>query len=210
MKLLLRNLFASIALVLGLMVFSGCETLDGGASTDAGAKGGPVAGSGKGDITTGEYIREGEQLTVELLDTNLGKIEQAVADDGTITLPLLSERVKAAGKKVNELQDAIRSLYVPKYYKRMTVNIKRENRFYWVRGEVKRPGQLVYTGDMTVTKAVSAAGDFTEYANRKKIQIIRGNGVKQKVEWNKAIENPAKYDLPVYPGDTVHVPQRFY
>ena len=203
MKLLLRNLFVSCALAFGLIGFTGCETLND-------PNKGFVPPPEPAPTVSSDIIREGEQLTIEFFETNLGKIEQAVADDGTITLPLLTERVQAAGKKVSELQDSIRNLYVPRKYVRMTVNIKRENRFYWVRGEVKRSGQMPYTGEMTVTKAISAAGDFTEYANRKNIQIIRGNGSKTKVDWKKAVENPQKYDLPIYPGDTVHVPQSIY
>src|SRR5688572_9148228 len=195
MKLLLRNFIALWALGVGLMTFTGCQT--------------PASGGVENPppqiFDTGEIIRKGEQLKIEFLETGIGKIEQAVADDGTITLPQLPERVNAAGKKVAELQDAIRSLYVPRLYTRMTVNITRENRFYWVRGDVKNPGQRIYTGDMTVTKAIAASGDFTEYADRKNIQIIRGNGIKEKVSWKKAVENPNKYDLPIYPGDTVHV-----
>ncbi|HUS35185.1 MAG TPA: polysaccharide biosynthesis/export family protein [Verrucomicrobiae bacterium] len=206
MKVLLRNLFVFCALALGLIGFTGCETLQEQNDASASApQPRPTDGGERSDI-----IRVGEQLTIEFFETNLGKIEQVVADDGTITLPLLPERVPAGGKKVSELQDALHKLYVPRYFHRMTVNIKRENRFYWVRGEVKRPGQLTYTGEMTVTKAISAAGDFTEYANRSKIEVIRGNGVKTKVKWNDALKNPAKYDLPIYPGDTVHVPQSIY
>ena len=197
---LLRNLFVTCALAFGLIGFTGCETLQ---------ENPPDSPGGRGDhgYDTDEIIREGEQLTIEFFETNLGKIEQAVAGDGTITLPLLTERVQAAGKKVSQLQDSIRSLYVPRLYVRMTVNIKRENRYYWVRGDVKRPGQLPYTGDMTVTKAIAAAGDFTDYADRNNIQIIRGNGDKTKVSWKKAVESPNKYDLRIFPGDTVHVPQ---
>ena len=202
MKVLLRNLFVFCALACGLIGFTGCETLQEQNNTSVP----PVDKIGE----SSDIVRVGEQLTIEFFETNLGKIEQVVADDGTITLPLLPDRVPAGGKKVSELQDNIRNLYVPRLYHRMTVNIKRENRFYWVRGEVKRPGQLTYTGDMTVTKAISAAGDFTEYANRSKIEIIRGNGVKTKVKWNDALKNPQKYDFPIYPGDTVHVPQSIY
>jgi polysaccharide biosynthesis/export protein VpsN len=202
MKVLLRNGFVFCALVLGLLGFTGCETLQ---EQNNGAVSPPEPVQIVGQAS--DIIREGEQLTIEFLETSLGKIEQPVADDGTITLPLLPNRVTAAGKKVSELQDNIRQLYVPSLFRRMTVNIKRENRFYWVRGEVKRPGQLPYTGEMTVTKAISAAGDFTEYANRKKIEIIRGNGVKTTVKWKDALNNPKKYDLPINPGDTVHVPQ---
>jgi protein involved in polysaccharide export with SLBB domain len=202
MKVLLRNLFVFCALAFGLIGFTGCETLQ--------EKNNPAVPATEPPPTAGQssdIIRVGEQLTIEFFETNLGKIEQPVADDGTITLPLLPERVAAGGKKVSELQDNLRNLYVPRYFHRMTVNIKRENRYYWVRGEVKRPGQLNYTGDMTLTKAISAAGDFTEYADRKNIEIIRGNGVKTKVKWKDALKNPSRYDLAIYPGDTVHVPQ---
>jgi protein involved in polysaccharide export with SLBB domain len=205
MKVLLRNLFVFCALAFGLIGFTGCETLqDQNNASAAAAEPAPTVGQ------SSDIVRVGEQLTIEFFETNLGKIEQVVADDGTITLPLLTNRVPVAGNKVSQLQDTLHDLYVPRYFHRMTVNIKRENRFYWVRGEVKRPGQLTYTGEMTVTKAVSAAGDFTEYANRKKIEVIRGNGVKTKVKWNDALKNPKKYDLPIYPGDTVHVPQSIY
>jgi polysaccharide biosynthesis/export protein VpsN len=204
MKVLLRNCFVFCALILGLLGFTGCGTLPEGEASVPPPEPIPTIGQAS------DIIRVGEQLTIEFLETNLGKIEQPVADDGTITLPLLADRVPAAGKKVSELQDNIRQLYVPRLYKRMTVNIKRENRFFWVRGEVRKAGQLQYTGDMTVTKAISAAGDFTEYANRKKIEIIRGNGVKTTVKWKDALKNPKKYDLPIYPGDTIHVPQSIY
>lgn len=208
---LLRNLFVSFAAAFALLILAGCAT-DGAAigDTPPPADGGPKLAERPFD--DGAIIRPGEQLTIELLDTGTGvqKIEQSVADDGTITLPLLNERVPASAKKVSELQDAIRALYVPKYYKRMTVNIKRENRYYFVSGQVKTPSQRPYTGDLTLTRAIAAAGDFTDYADKKNIEIVRSNGVKQKVNWKNALKNPKKYDLPIYPGDTVHVPLRLY
>ena len=205
MKVLLRNLFVFCALFFGLLGLSGCGSLPQNEGLVPPPEPAPPTVGQSSDI-----IRIGEHLAIEFLETNLGKIDQVVADDGTITLPLLPDRVPAAGKKVSELQDNIRNLYLPRLYKRMTVNITRANRYFWVRGEVKQPGQLPYTGDMTVTKAISAAGDFTEYANRKKIEIIRGNGVKTRVKWKDTLNNPKKYDLPIYPGDTVHVPQSIY
>jgi protein involved in polysaccharide export with SLBB domain len=208
---LLRNLFVSFVALLALLVLAGCATDSGltadGAQPTTGLSPAPEDGPTKSDV-----IRPQELLTIEMLDIGPGiqKIEQIVADDGTITLPLMSERVHVAGKKVSELQDAIRDLYVPKYYKRMTVNIKRENRYYFVSGQVKNPSQRAYTGDITLTRAIASAGDFTDYADKKNIEIMRSNGVKQKVNWKNALKNPKKYDLPIYPGDTVHVPLRLY
>jgi protein involved in polysaccharide export with SLBB domain len=208
---LLRNLFVSCTAMWALLVLSGC-------ATDSGATAGAMPYTDGAGITNAApeslgdaFIRKQELLTIELVDIpNPTKVEQTVADDGTITLPVISDRVQAAGKKVSELQDAIRSLYVPKYYKRMTVNIKRENRYYFVSGQVKTPSQRPYTGDMTLTRAIASAGDFTDYADKKNIEIMRSNGVKQKVNWKNALKNPKKYDVPIYPGDTVHVPLRLY
>jgi protein involved in polysaccharide export with SLBB domain len=200
---LIRNIFASGMALWAALVLAGCATDNELIRADN-----AYEGATNQPPDTGEIIRSQEALTIELYDTGPGvqKIEQTVADDGTLTLPLIPQRVLAAGKKVSELQDAIHDLYVPQYYKRMTVSIKRENRFYFVRGQVKNPSQRSYTGDITLTRAIAAAGDFTEYADRKNIRIIRSNGVKEKVNWLNIIKNPKKYDVPIYPGDTIHVP----
>src|SRR5262245_18823726 len=206
---LLRNLFVLFMGVWALLVFTGCETTDGG--TAAAIREAQAAAAGQPIAEDKTKIRVGEQLTIELLDiTPPSKIEQAVADDGTITLPLLQDRVKASGKVDTELAAEIHDLYVTRYYKRMTVNIKREHRYYFVRGYVKNPRQRIYTGDMTVMRAITSAGDFNEYGKKKDINVIRSNGRVEKVNGDKAIKDPKKYDLPIYPGDTVYVPLKVW
>lgn len=204
---LLRNLFVSggsgaLALC-ALLILAGCETLENGAS------GGAVAVGDKAPIQDESIIRVGEAVTIEMLDINPEKkIEQVVQPDGDITLPL-GVRVKAAGKTNIELAKEIENAFVPKYYHRLTVNIKRENRYFFVGGYVKNPSQRPYTGDLTVLKAVAAASGFTEYADKKHVQVTRTDGRKQTVDCVKALKNP-KLDLPIYPGDSIYVPQRLY
>jgi polysaccharide export outer membrane protein len=174
----------------------------------SGGAGGQVADAGvrPPDGITDENIRIGESLIIEMFDINQPqKIEQIVQGDGEITLPL-SVRVQAAGKKPSELKADIVNAFVPKFYRRMTVNIKRENRYYFVDGYVRTPSQRTYTGDITVLKAVASAGGFTEYADRKKVQLIRTDGKKHVVNCVKALKD-SKLDLPVYPGDKIYVPQ---
>ena len=209
---LLRNLFVSCLAAWALLVFSGCETVDGGAPTGASGAGsaGTVASAPIGDDPEGAKIRAGEQLTIELIGIGTPqKIEQAVADDGTITLPLLPNRIQAAGKKDTELSVIIHDLYVPNIYKRLTVNIQRQNRYFFVGGQVKTPQQRLYTGDMTVIRAIKAAGDFTDYADKTHVRILRANGTHEVFDAKKAIKNP-KYDQPIYPGDTVEVPLKLW
>lgn len=202
---LLRNLFvshgSSLLALCVLLLVAGCETLKGGGEAPA-----VNPDATKPFVETDENIRIGESLIIEMYDINQPqKIEQTVQGDGEITLPL-SVRVKAAGKKPSELQADIVNAFVPKFYRRMTVNIKRENRYYFVDGYVRTPSQRTYTGDITVLKAVASAGGFTEYADRKNVQLIRTDGKKHVVNCVKALKD-SKLDLPVYPGDKIYVPQ---
>lgn len=134
---------------------------------------------------------------------------QTVREDGTITLPH-NKTITAAGKKKGEIEKEIYDLYVPTLLRRLTVNVRAEDRFFFVRGEVKQPGQRPHTGSITALKAISAAGDFTDFANRNRVEIIRSSGEKIVMNARKALEKPQELDIPVYPGDTIYVHRRFF
>src|SRR5258705_7241347 len=61
--------------------------------------------------------------------------EIRIPEDGRITL-MWNVTVMASGKTVSQLQEDIRKEYVPKYYVRLTPNVKTDERFYYVGGEV--------------------------------------------------------------------------
>lgn len=201
----LARVFKRLSALLGLIL--ACGFLVGCASPGSSAVHGDSMINDQSIDTT---YRPGDKLTIDFLD-NPGmppSWPQTVREDGSITLPL-NQTVVAAGKKKGELEREIRDLYVPRMLRRLTVNVRGEERSYFVRGEVKLPGQKPHTGSITAMKAISAAGDFTDFANRKKIEIIRANGEKIKLNGNDALENPSM-DVPVYPGDTVYVHRRFF
>ena len=52
--------------------------------------------------------------------------------------------------------------------------------------------------------AIGAAGGLTDYASKRNIWLIRANGTKIKVNYRKAIANPA-LDPQVFPGDSINV-----
>jgi polysaccharide export outer membrane protein len=113
------------------------------------------------------------------------------------------------GKTAGELQNEIHNLYVPKLYRHLTVTVNTGDRVYYVTGEVKTPGRQLYAGQMTVTKAITTAGDFTDFANHRKVWLIRANGQRIKVNCNKALKDSSKDPL-VYPNDQIQVPRRFF
>jgi polysaccharide export outer membrane protein len=133
---------------------------------------------------------------------------EPIKEDGTITMPNIGH-VQAAGKTAGELQNEIYNLYVPKLYRHLTVTVNTGDRVYYVTGEVKQPGRQLYAGQMTVTKAITTAGDFTDFANHKKVWLIRANGQRIKVNCNEALRDSSK-DLPVYPNDQIQVPRRIW
>jgi len=157
----------------------------------------------------GDRLRVGDRVTVKFSgtpDQNLQTHEQVIKDDGTITLPYIGE-VKAVGKTLGELQKEVHDRYVPDYYKRLTVNILGEQRVYYVGGQVRSPGRQMYIDATTVTKAIQSAGDFTDFAAKRRVELTRADGKKFIINCEKAAKDPS-LDLPVYPGDKIHVPQR--
>jgi protein involved in polysaccharide export with SLBB domain len=193
--LMFRILAVCVSLAAGLLI--GCET--GGSKI-------PNAGP---DVTTDTTYRQGDKILIDFVD-NPGipqTWQQTVREDGTITLPL-NQTVKAAGLRKGELEQAIHAAYVPKILTRLTVNIRADQRFYFVEGEVKNPGQKELYGAMTVMRAISAAGDFTDFADKSNIEVFRTNGEVVKVNGKEVLRDMSK-DVPVYPGDRVRVDRRF-
>jgi polysaccharide export outer membrane protein len=153
----------------------------------------------------------GDTVTITLtgVPDELVPQEKPIKEDGTITLQDVG-RVQAAGKTAGELEDLIHSLYVPAIYKHLNVTVKTTNdRVYYVRGEVRTPNREVYVGQITVTKAITSAGDFTDFANHKDVMLIRANGQHFKLNAD-AILNGEAPDPPVYPGDQIVVGRRLF
>ena len=195
-RLISRILVVCLSLIAGFQ--SGCET--------TGTR--QIEGGEKIEWTSSEY-RPGDKILIDFAD-NPGippSWQQTIREDGTIGLPF-NQVVRAEGRRKAELEQAIHDLYVPKILRRLTVNIRVEVRFFFVTGEVKNPGQKDHTGLISVMKAISAAGDFTDFADKGDIDVFRADGEIVKVDGKDILKGVAK-DVPVYPGDRVHVNRRW-
>jgi polysaccharide biosynthesis/export protein VpsN len=158
-----------------------------------------------------DEIKVGEKLIIVMSDTpppGLPQHQVSVSSDGMISLPF-NQSIKAAGKPKLQLQQEIRSIYVPAYFKQMSVTIQTEDRFFTVGGEVRNPSRQLFVGTMSVLKAIAAVGGFTEFADKRRVDIIRSNGQKEKIDAIKAQENPQSLDVPIYPGDQIYVHRRW-
>jgi len=208
---LLRRLsgcgFAAVgcAFLAGLL-FTGCHTAEPGFAEFPNAAGVPAS------ARDAVRFQVGEEVTVTFsglppTEPIMPHLEQ-IKEDGTITLPLVGA-VAAAGKTPGELQKAIQDKYVPKFYVRATITVKSTALVYYVGGEVRSPGRQEYLGETTVTKAIQSAGDFTDFASRKKVRLTRAYGKTITVNCIKALADSSK-DPQVFPGDKITVPRRIW
>lgn len=153
-------------------------------------------------LAKGDNVRVTFSGTIEPIPPH----EEQIKEDGTITLPLIGA-IKAEGRTAGELQKEIHDKYVPDYYKRLTAIVTTDRRVYYVQGQVRASGRQEYIGPTTVLKAIASAGDFTDFANRKKVVLTRTDGKRLIVDCIKAAKDSV-FDLPVFPGDKIEVPMR--
>jgi len=82
----------------------------------------------------------------------------------------------------------------------------------YVQGEVKNPGPVKFTKDLTMLGVIAQAGGFTPLAAPKRVNVIRANGEKKdNIRVNVSdIMSASERDVPLKPNDIVIVPQRLF
>jgi polysaccharide export outer membrane protein len=157
-----------------------------------------------------DRLRVGDRVKIELsgIPDPPPPKELEIKEDGTLTFDSIGPK-PAAGKSPGELEKDITADYLKGYFTHITVTITPVARFLYVMGQVNGPtGRILWTGSMTVLGAVAAAGDFTPFADKKHVKLIRVDGTIKNVNCVDALKHPEK-DLPVYPGDRIQVGRRF-
>lgn len=136
--------------------------------------------------------------------------EVVVRPDGMISLPLLND-VRAAGLAPEELRQQLMdaaSRYVND--PSVTVFVKTINsRKVFISGMVAKPGTYSLTAPMTVVQLLATAGGLLEFADRKKITILRtenGSSKSFKFNYDEVAEGKnLAQNIELKPGDTVFV-----
>jgi polysaccharide export outer membrane protein len=134
-----------------------------------------------------------------------------VRPDGKISMPLLND-VQAAGRTPLELAADITAglkKFVTDPQVTVIVSTINSQRVY-ILGEVTRAGAYPLLPDMTVLQALSSAGGFTQYANLKKIYVLRvedGKQVKHAFNYKDVLAGKAAdQNIFMKAGDTIVVP----
>jgi polysaccharide export outer membrane protein len=133
----------------------------------------------------------------------------SVGPDGMLSMPLIGE-VKAAGLTQKQLRDLIterlKECCVNNPEGEVDVAIGKINsKRYYVYGGVLRAGEFPLDRDMTVMDALSNVGGFKDFANKKKIYILRGT---QRFNFNFNDVSKGKHleeNIPLENGDRIFV-----
>lgn len=147
------------------------------------------------------------QITVWKEPTLSGTIP--VRPDGMISMVLVGD-LRAAGLTPMALSADI-SQRLKKYIQDPVVTVVvlgvNSQRIFTV-GEVNKVGPVMLTPGMTTLQALVSAGGLTQFANSKKIYILRTvNGKQEKIPFNyKAALKGENEGVPLLPGDTIVIP----
>lgn len=127
-----------------------------------------------------------------------------IGGSGKVSLPLIGE-VQAAGLSISEFQHEVEAaLKAGEILREPHVSVEvLTYRPFYILGEVQKPGEYPYSNGLTVMNAVATANGFTYRANDKKVFIKRADAAQEQ-------EFPLTSTLPVAPGDTIRIAERYF
>ena len=127
-------------------------------------------------------LRVGDKISLQILEDRDAPKSLVVADSGELDVPYVG-RVAAADKTCKQLADELKARLEKEYYYRATVIIALDvaNKFLgrvYVWGQVRNQGpiDIAVNENLTAGKAILRAGGFADFANKKKVKVVRGGG----------------------------------
>ena len=163
-----------------------------------------------GTATDSYVIGASDVLTVTVWKEPTLSGSLLVRPDGMISLPLLGD-IQASGMTPLQLADQIEAK-LKKFMQDPKVSVvltQIRSKIIYLLGEVEKKGPVEMTPGMTLLEAISSAGGLTEFANSKKIYILRdeaGKHQKIPVHYKEALKGDSTLDLVLKHGDTIVVP----
>lgn len=158
--------------------------------------------------------KEAQEIFLKQQTVTAGSGENALAiqegyrvdEVGNIYMPLLG-KVTAAGKTVTQLRQELVNKLVA-YYPDATVQVRFLNFRVTLMGEVTRPNAYIVPNEkLNVLEAVGMAGDFTPYARRNNVLIMRErNQIREFARLNT--QDTSLFTSPYFylqPNDVVYV-----
>ncbi|MBF0623464.1 MAG: polysaccharide biosynthesis/export family protein [Magnetococcales bacterium] len=158
---------------------------------------------GDDDIRDQYRLGAGDKIAILVNDEPDLSMETKVRPNGKISYSFLGE-MDVTGLTIRQVEKLLASRLADGYLRNPVVNISIQSyRMYYINGEVAQAGGFPFQPGLTVRKAVTLAGGFTERAAENKIVVIRGGDPQHR-------EKPIGLDDPIFPDDILTVPEGFW
>lgn len=123
-----------------------------------------------------DFFNLQETSNPQLMSKNPYLYGYLVRTDGIVNLPMIGN-VKVEGFTISEVEKVIQQI-ASTYFKDPIVKVNILNFKVSILGEVNSPGEYsIVRSNQNVLHLIGKSNDLTEFANRKKVKIIRKNGV---------------------------------
>ncbi|OJY44966.1 MAG: hypothetical protein BGP08_01075 [Rhizobiales bacterium 64-17] len=144
-----------------------------------------------------------DQVKVQVYNEPTISGDYTVDGAGFLAIPVAG-RVRALGLTTTQLERRITAKLNGGILKdaRVTVQVSGYAPFY-IRGEVKKPGEFPYKPGLTLGDAVALAGGYTYRADENKAYVRSAGSAVE-------IARPLDVDRPVSPGENIRIPERFF
>jgi polysaccharide export outer membrane protein len=164
-------------------------------------------------------LQVGDRLSYRVVEERGEPISLVVADSGEVEVPLIG-RVPAEGKSCRQLANAIKVPLDKEYFFDATVIVAldvasvRSRGTVYVTGQVRSPGPVeIPPGEtFTVSKAILKAGGLADFANKRKVRLVRkaGGDTTTVIVDIEAVINKGRLqdDAVLQPDDMIVVPER--
>ena len=177
-----------------------------------------------GYIADDKYkLRIGDKVSFQIIEDRDTPKSLLVTDSGELDIPYIG-RVSATDKTCKQMAQELKALLEKDFYYRATIilSLDSANRLLgriYVWGQVRNQGpiDIALNENLTAGKAILRAGGFGDFANKKKVRVVRAGGAggdatgKQSFELNLVEileEGKTEKDLLLQPDDFIIVPSR--
>ncbi len=193
-----RFLIAAVSLAVSAVVLAGC-----GSSLQTVTANTPAPVPAAVPLDDLYRLGSGDKLRIIVFGESELSGEFFVDDSGAIDLPLIGD-VPATGATIGEFENRVVARFSDGYLRDPKVSIEVLNyRPFFIIGEVRNGGEYPYKNGLTIQDAVAMAGGFSYRANQRAVHIRRAGENDEQVY-------DATQRVPIYPGDNVRIPERFF
>jgi polysaccharide export outer membrane protein len=160
-------------------------------------------GSDEPAENAGYVLASGDKVEVKVFGEEELTGEYEIDETGAVPFPLIGQ-LKAAGSTPRELERKIANELKGGYLRdpKVSVAVLSYEPIY-VMGRVNKVGEYPYKAGLNVISAIALAGGYTRRASTSYVYLRRKGSAEEK-------EVQASTAVPVYPGDVIRVPERYF